>query len=71
MQIGWLIEYGWRESPPYGLEYLSAEYDGGFGKTTDNQYALRFARQEDAQRVIRSFAIPARAVEHAWIDMEE
>lgn len=59
-ETGWLIEVS-------GPTYYGEQDDGIIGWTADHQLAIRFARFEDAQRVIRVEGFTAAsAVEHQW-----
>lgn len=63
-EIGWLIEV----SAPTPT-YYGEQDDGILGWTGDNALAVRFARREDAQRVINLEGFTeAKAIEHMWLD---
>lgn len=65
-ETAWLIEHP--HDPRYGRE---SWYAGKEGFTTDSLQAVRYARQEDAEREIDRFPISLakhlRAEHHAWI----
>ena len=56
-ETAWLVETG--DPPTY--------WDGG-EFVADASDALRFARQQDAERVAGLLAAHCRAVEHMWLD---
>ena len=57
-EFGWLIENDWNERP---------EWWRPLKWTTDANEAVRFARKEDAERVIREMLFAnAHATEHIW-----
>ena len=60
-EIGWLIER--RENP----EYLFVPEWAGFGWTPDPLKAIRFARRDDAEQVLKMLeSEDAWAAEHQW-----
>lgn len=59
-ETGWLIEIG-------GPAYYGDAREDGLGWTSDHAAAIRFARKEDAERVIQLEGFTeASAVEHIW-----
>lgn len=59
-EMGWLVEL------VVGNKILWLQYTNGFNWTTEACQALRFARQEDAEKVATPFE--AKAVQHGWSD---
>lgn len=63
-ETGWLIE---TEASTGQICYLSSIHAGMIRWDPDSTEAIRFARQEDAERVMNDLNIrAASAVEHAW-----
>lgn len=62
VEVGWLIEIKIN-----GPSYYGEQDDGIVGWTSEHSRAIRFARREDAERVIRLEGFTeAAAVEHQW-----
>lgn len=71
-QTGWLIE----RNDYYGTQWL--RFMGHHGEiptlewTTESSIALRFARREDAEWIIRKFpmeCVLCVPTEHVWVDL--
>lgn len=65
-EVAWLVEL--KPSVVKTPTYWGFDADGEMDWTSDNMAALRFAREEDAKRVIKYYGwTEANAVEHMWM----
>lgn len=65
IETGWLIEL--KPSVVTVPAYWGVDRDGELDWTKDDKAAIRFARKEDAQAVIKHYGwTEADAVEHQW-----
>ncbi len=66
-EIGWLIAL--LPSVQAQPTWYGETEEGSLGWTTDNLAAVRFARKEDAQRVVDCEGFTeVRVEEHMWVD---
>ena len=63
-EVAWLIE--WPIGEPYPVPNYWGKTIAGVGRTDEPNDAIRFARCEDAETVIRAFEWKAVAREHMW-----
>ena len=62
IEIGWLVERG--KTTPF---YLCVKDWFGFSWTADSLKAIRFARREDAEQIMKlTESVDCKATEHQW-----